>query len=161
MILLLSHDVFVVINHAAVWPPAEEKGVAWVQRAHQALIYGGKHAARSTCSRAEKGINITDNQLEYQLKKWKFRKNINKSTWISIDRHLAKRNREGKKSEVIHCGQRVNLSKVVKETERYRDVTVFARLAPPHRLYELIRKSLSAPHRHSGWNLSGHPLSRG
>ncbi|TGJ80934.1 hypothetical protein E0Z10_g7836 [Xylaria hypoxylon] len=75
------------------------------------------------------GFRVTANQLEYKLKKWKFRKNIDKSTWVEIDHCISKRKRAGKDSEVIFCGKRVKLETVEKETNRHRDRRIFAQLA--------------------------------
>ncbi|KAI1737635.1 ankyrin repeat-containing domain protein [Xylaria scruposa] len=66
------------------------------------------------------GLNVTKSQVEYQLKQWKFKRNITQQTWDSVDRHITKRKREGKESEVVHCGKRVKSSTVEKETARYR-----------------------------------------
>ncbi|KAI1329516.1 ankyrin repeat-containing domain protein [Xylariaceae sp. FL0255] len=67
------------------------------------------------------GMKVTDHQLEYKLKKWKFRKNIDKKTWISIGHIIAKRKLDYKESEVIHSGKRVKSETVDKETDRHRD----------------------------------------
>lgn len=69
-------------------------------------------------------------QLEYKLKQWAFRRNIDKDTWITIDRRITKRKREGKDTEVIHCGKRLKPSTVEKETNRHRHKTIFAQLGP-------------------------------
>ncbi|KAM0084596.1 hypothetical protein ACKRZS_003165 [Fusarium odoratissimum] len=57
-------------------------------------------------------------------------KNIGGKAWKSIDNAITKRKRQGKDSEVIHCGKRVKQSTVDKETKRHRDVSIFARFAP-------------------------------
>ncbi|GAP83072.2 putative ankyrin repeat-containing domain protein [Rosellinia necatrix] len=74
------------------------------------------------------GFDVTTNKLEYKLKEWNIRKNISKTTWSCIDHHINKRKREGKESEVVHCGKRVKRETVIKETNRHRDMTIFARL---------------------------------
>ncbi|KAI1262919.1 ankyrin repeat-containing domain protein [Xylariaceae sp. FL1019] len=77
---------------------------------------------------ASLGLTVTPSQLEYQLKKWKLRKNIDKKTWLSIDHRIKKRKQQGKESEVIHCGKRVKTETVKKETDRHRDTSIFAQL---------------------------------
>ncbi|KAH8883779.1 hypothetical protein GQ53DRAFT_663187, partial [Thozetella sp. PMI_491] len=76
------------------------------------------------------GLSVTKAQLEYKLKQWRFQKNIDKATWIELDRRIAKRKREGKNSQVIHCGKRMKQSTVERETNRHRDISIFARFAP-------------------------------
>ncbi|KAL6862834.1 hypothetical protein ACO1O0_003072 [Amphichorda felina] len=79
---------------------------------------------------AKMGLQATKAQLEYKLKQWAFRRNIDKDTWIIIDRRITKRKREGKDTEVIHCGKRLKPSTVEKETNRHRHKTIFAQLGP-------------------------------
>ncbi|KAH7459204.1 hypothetical protein FOMA001_g20153 [Fusarium oxysporum f. sp. matthiolae] len=57
-------------------------------------------------------------------------KNIDHELWKYIDHVVAKRKRQGKDSEVVHCGKRLKQSTVDKETNRHRDVSIFARFAP-------------------------------
>ncbi|RKK83895.1 hypothetical protein BFJ68_g17397 [Fusarium oxysporum] len=76
-----------------------------------------------------KGLPVTKAQLEYKLKEWKMSKNIDDKAWKSIDHAITKRKRQGKDSEVIHCGKRLKQSTVDKETNRHRDVSIFARSA--------------------------------
>ncbi|KAI0544322.1 ankyrin repeat-containing domain protein [Xylaria curta] len=71
---------------------------------------------------------VTTSQLEYKLKTWNLKKNISKKNWIEIDHCISKRKREGKDSEVILCGKRLKLETVEKETNRYRDRSIFAQL---------------------------------
>ncbi|PHH88492.1 hypothetical protein CDD83_7458 [Cordyceps sp. RAO-2017] len=78
----------------------------------------------------ERGLVVTKTQLEYQLKKWKFKKNLDKSAWLYVGSRIEKRKREGKESEVIYCGKRLKPSTVDKETDRHRDRSIMARLAP-------------------------------
>ncbi|KAH8736363.1 ankyrin repeat-containing domain protein [Ilyonectria robusta] len=68
------------------------------------------------------GLVVSDAQVEYKLKQWEFRRNIDKATWIIIDRKIAKRKQEGKESQVIHCGKRLKQSTIDKETNRHRDI---------------------------------------
>ncbi|KAI0143705.1 ankyrin repeat-containing domain protein [Xylariaceae sp. FL1272] len=77
---------------------------------------------------ASLGLTVTSSQLEYKLKKWKYRKNIDKKTWIFIDHRIKKRKRQGKESEVMHCGKRVKPETVKKETDRHRDTSIFTQL---------------------------------
>jgi len=69
-------------------------------------------------------------QLEYQLKKWEFKKNMDKSTWLYVGHRVEKRKRQQKKSEVIYNGKRLKPSTIETETERHRDKSTFARLVP-------------------------------
>ncbi|KAI1012339.1 hypothetical protein LB503_004756 [Fusarium chuoi] len=73
------------------------------------------------------GLHITKGQLEYKLKSWNLSKNIDKETWQYIDRKIRKRKDEGKDSDVIHCGKRLKKLKVTKETNRHREMNIFAR----------------------------------
>ncbi|KAI1300606.1 ankyrin repeat-containing domain protein [Xylaria venustula] len=77
----------------------------------------------------EQGLDATIHQIETKLRAWRFRKNINKDTWKQIDRHIAKRKRDGKESEVILCGKRMKPETVAKETDRHGDRSIFAQLA--------------------------------
>ncbi|KAK5651426.1 hypothetical protein OQA88_12514 [Cercophora sp. LCS_1] len=67
------------------------------------------------------GICVTKAQLEYKLKQWNFRRNIDKATWNEIDSNIKKRKRAGKESEVIHYGKRLKPEKVAKATNLHRD----------------------------------------
>ncbi|KAK4463763.1 ankyrin repeat-containing domain protein [Cladorrhinum samala] len=77
------------------------------------------------------GLTVTKAQLEYRLKLWKFKRNIDKKNWPYIDNRINKRTQAGKASEVIYCGRRVKASTVNKETNRHRDITFSAQIAPP------------------------------
>ncbi|KAI1179004.1 ankyrin repeat-containing domain protein [Nemania sp. FL0916] len=79
----------------------------------------------------EVGLNITRAQLEYQLKNWNFKKNLNEGTWKRVSNVLGKRKREGKESEMIHHGKRVKRDKIAKEVNRYRDRPTLAPLTQP------------------------------
>ncbi|KPM40877.1 hypothetical protein AK830_g5729 [Neonectria ditissima] len=68
------------------------------------------------------GLVVTKAQLEYKLKKWEFRRNVDKETWASIDRKVSRRKRKGKESQVIHYGKRLKSSTIEKETNRHRDM---------------------------------------
>ncbi|KAK4165959.1 ankyrin repeat-containing domain protein [Cladorrhinum sp. PSN259] len=76
------------------------------------------------------GLSVTKAQLEYRLKLWKFKRNIDKETWPYIDNRINKRARLGKPSEVIYGGRRVKPSTIEKETKRHQDNTYLAQIAP-------------------------------
>ncbi|KAI0531834.1 ankyrin repeat-containing domain protein [Xylaria digitata] len=111
--------------------PSEEEWLRHKELIRRLYIVDGIPLKKLTDKLRENGLNVTNHQLEYKLKQWKFRKNIDKMTWVSIDRHISKRKRDNKKSEVIYCGKRMKPSTVEKETDRHRDVTIFARLTQP------------------------------
>ncbi|KAH7150362.1 ankyrin repeat-containing domain protein [Dactylonectria estremocensis] len=77
------------------------------------------------------GLFVTDAQLEYKLKQWEFRRNIDRAAWIAIDRKIAKRKLEGKESQVIHRGKRLKQSTIDKETNRHRDIFIPYANPPP------------------------------
>ncbi|KAI0399551.1 ankyrin repeat-containing domain protein [Xylaria palmicola] len=77
----------------------------------------------------DKGLDATAHQIETKIKKWKFRKNVDKATWISIDQHITKRKHDDKESEVILCGKRMKPETVKRETDRHGDRSVFTQLA--------------------------------
>ncbi|GAW16552.1 hypothetical protein ANO14919_059830 [Xylariales sp. No.14919] len=77
----------------------------------------------------EQGLDATTHQLETKIKKWKFLKNIGKETWIHIDHHITKRKRDGKESEVILSGKRIKPETVRRETDRYGDRSILAKIA--------------------------------
>lgn len=83
-----------------------------------------------SCVRYQTNTVISKAQLEYKLKSWGFRRNIDRETWVSIDHTIAKRKRMGKDSEVIFSGKRLKQSTVERETNRHRDRTIFAQVAP-------------------------------
>ncbi|KAF4956268.1 hypothetical protein FSARC_11624 [Fusarium sarcochroum] len=73
-----------------------------------------------------RGLHTTKAQLEYKLKKWRFSKYLDKETWRSIERKINRRKHQGKDSEVIHCGKRIESSKVMKEICRHRETDILA-----------------------------------
>ncbi|KAI0416361.1 ankyrin repeat-containing domain protein [Xylaria grammica] len=79
----------------------------------------------------KRGLNVSLYDLDSTMRKWGFEKNINKATWKFLTSILGKRSREGKKSEVIHCGRRVKQSTINKETNRHRDNPTFRPHVPP------------------------------
>ncbi|CVK96054.1 uncharacterized protein FMAN_13963 [Fusarium mangiferae] len=68
---------------------------------------------------AGRGLATTKAQLEYRLKLWRFSKNLDQEVWRSVARKIKRRSDVGKKSEVIHNGNRIKHSKVIKETARH------------------------------------------
>ncbi|KAF7557939.1 hypothetical protein G7Z17_g302 [Cylindrodendrum hubeiense] len=76
----------------------------------------------------ELGLTVTKAQLEYQLKKWNFKKNMDESAWLYVAHQLKKR--KARESEVIYNGKRLKLSTIENETERHRDRAPFAPFAP-------------------------------
>ncbi|XTI93570.1 ankyrin repeat-containing domain protein [Cenococcum geophilum] len=60
----------------------------------------------------------TNSQYERKFKQWKFRKHCKKKDWVTINRVISKRKREGKESEVLMDGALLPLKKVRKEINR-------------------------------------------
>ncbi|KAJ8130538.1 hypothetical protein O1611_g3089 [Lasiodiplodia mahajangana] len=77
----------------------------------------------------EQGLDATMHQIETKVRDWKFRKNIDKKTWRSIDCHITRRKYAGKKSEVILCGRRMKLETVERETDRHGDRSTLTQFA--------------------------------
>ncbi|EXK25060.1 hypothetical protein FOMG_18248 [Fusarium oxysporum f. sp. melonis 26406] len=69
---------------------------------------------------AGRGHDTTKARLEYRLKLWRFSKNLDQEIWRSISRKVKRRKDIGKDSEVIYNGNRIEKSKVIKETARHR-----------------------------------------
>ncbi|KAG6980442.1 hypothetical protein FocnCong_v009900 [Fusarium oxysporum f. sp. conglutinans] len=65
------------------------------------------------------GLAVTKAQLEYKLKLWGFRRNISGATWAIINHRIAKREREGKDSQVVYRGRRLEAKTVEKERKRH------------------------------------------
>jgi hypothetical protein len=61
-------------------------------------------------------------QVEYKLKKWKFRRNVSAKGWKYVDHELSKRRKANKASEVILSGVRIKQSTIERETQRNRPV---------------------------------------
>ncbi|KAK1545068.1 hypothetical protein CPAR01_02570 [Colletotrichum paranaense] len=72
----------------------------------------------------EDGFPVTKSQLEYKLKVWGLRRRISKNDakifWHFVDDHLAKREQQGKLSQVIRDGKVIEPAKVRKERSRYQ-----------------------------------------
>ncbi|KAH7151531.1 hypothetical protein DER46DRAFT_690529 [Fusarium sp. MPI-SDFR-AT-0072] len=82
------------------------------------------------------GFHTTKGQLEYKLKSWDIFRNLDKEAWKYVERTIGKRKQEGKESDVIYCGRRLQRTKVTKETNRHRETNIIARFktrltAPP------------------------------
>lgn len=78
---------------------------------------------------AQYADNSRTHQIETKMKKWKFRKNIDKEIWKSIDCHITKRKYDRKESEVILRGKRMKAETVTRETDRYGDRSTLTCLA--------------------------------
>ncbi|KAI1421291.1 ankyrin repeat-containing domain protein [Xylaria sp. FL1777] len=77
----------------------------------------------------EHGLDVPVHKIEAKIREWKFRKNIGKEIWTSIDHHITKRKRDDKEYEVILCGRRIKPETVTRETDRHRDRSIWAQLA--------------------------------
>ncbi|KIL93963.1 hypothetical protein FAVG1_02525 [Fusarium avenaceum] len=80
---------------------------------------------------ATRGLHITKAQLEYRLRKWRFLKYLDEQLWQYIERTISSRESQKKKSEVIFCGRRIDRLKVLKETRRHRETSIFKQLTIP------------------------------
>ncbi|RYP68044.1 hypothetical protein DL771_006885 [Monosporascus sp. 5C6A] len=69
------------------------------------------------------GFTVTVAQLEYKLKQWKFRRNLNKEAAIHIDYQLKKRKRDGKESDCVLSGVRLPSSKIQRAINRHSFVS--------------------------------------
>lgn len=58
-------------------------------------------------------------QLEYQLKRWKYRKNLPNTAWVGISQIQKRRRAAGKDSVVLWNNVRLAPQKVSKETARH------------------------------------------
>ncbi|KAM0289684.1 hypothetical protein ACHAO9_005980 [Fusarium lateritium] len=85
-----------------------------------------KHVADALAAR---GFHTTKAQLEYKLKKWHFSKNLDKQSWQYIERKITTRKTQGKESEVIYYGRRLDRLKVAKEVRRHSETNIFKQLA--------------------------------
>ncbi|KAH6954474.1 hypothetical protein DER45DRAFT_646241 [Fusarium avenaceum] len=79
-------------------------------------------------SLAARGLQVTKAQLEYKLKKWQFSKNLDKQSWQYIERTISRRENQKKKSEVLFRGRRIERLKVLKETRRHSETSIFKQL---------------------------------
>jgi hypothetical protein len=73
-------------------------------------------------------LNGSKAQLEYKLKKWQFSKNLDKQSWQYIERTISRRESQKKKSEVLFHGRRIERLKVLKETRRHGETSIFQQL---------------------------------
>jgi len=60
-------------------------------------------------------------QLEYKLKQWGFRRNLDEKSWRQLDCTIRQRKEEGKETVVTSSFKRLDPAKVEKETNRYRE----------------------------------------
>lgn len=63
-------------------------------------------------------FEATNSQYERKFKQWKFRKHCKKKDWVTINRVISERKREGKESEVLMDGALLPLKKVQREINR-------------------------------------------
>ncbi|KAF4999004.1 hypothetical protein FGRMN_2803 [Fusarium graminum] len=74
------------------------------------------------------GLFATANQLEHQLKKWGMMKNIDGKTWRFIGHAIKRREQQGKESEVIRWGKRVEQSTISKGVSKhFNNMNIFDR----------------------------------
>ncbi|KAI0872175.1 hypothetical protein GGS24DRAFT_508997 [Hypoxylon argillaceum] len=78
----------------------------------------------------EHGLNISKAQLEYKLRQWKFRQNMTQEAWNYVLHEISRRERVGKKSDVILCGVKLRPEVVRKETQRNRPLPRLGRSQP-------------------------------
>lgn len=57
-------------------------------------------------------------QLEYKLKKWNFRRELNQPQWWYVKRKIEHRKREKKESEVLLSGVPIHQNTIERETAR-------------------------------------------
>ncbi|RYP10538.1 hypothetical protein DL764_000591 [Monosporascus ibericus] len=69
------------------------------------------------------GFTVTVAQLEYKLKQWKFRRNLNKQAATYIDYQVKKRKRNGKESDCVLSGVRLPPSKIQRAINRHSFVS--------------------------------------
>ncbi|KAF4869997.1 hypothetical protein CGCSCA1_v010885 [Colletotrichum siamense] len=76
----------------------------------------------------DKGVLVSKAQLEYKLKFWGFRKKAPKkqgdAVWQFIGHRVAKRDRQGKASDVFLNGRLLDPAKVRKETNRHQPTSL-------------------------------------
>ncbi|KAK9787165.1 hypothetical protein AB5N19_03052 [Seiridium cardinale] len=76
------------------------------------------------------GIIVSKAQMEYKLKQWRFRRNVDKKAWNCIRHRITKRERSGKKSEVILSGVRLKPETILRETMRNRPLPMLGKARP-------------------------------
>ncbi|RYP61874.1 hypothetical protein DL769_007527 [Monosporascus sp. CRB-8-3] len=69
------------------------------------------------------GFTVTVAQLEYKLKQWKFRRNLNKQAVTYIDYQVKKRKRDDKESDIVLSGVRLPPSKIQRAINRHSFVS--------------------------------------
>ncbi|SPJ76029.1 uncharacterized protein FTOL_05760 [Fusarium torulosum] len=108
--------------------PNEAQWLAHKSFIRQEYLFRGTSLKRLVEILAIRGLQITKAQLEYKLKKWQFSKNLDKQSWQYIEREISSRESQRKKSEVIFCGRRIERLKVLKETRRHSETSIFKQL---------------------------------
>ncbi|KAK9770128.1 hypothetical protein SCAR479_13233 [Seiridium cardinale] len=76
------------------------------------------------------GIIVSKAQMEYKLKQWRFRRNVDKKAWNCIRHRITKRERSGKKSEVILSGVRLKPETILRGTMRNRPLPMLGKARP-------------------------------
>ncbi len=64
-------------------------------------------------------MDCSKNKLQYKLKSWGIRRNLDEKTWKFIDHRIKKRDMQGKRSLVIRSGVRLAPEEVEKGRARY------------------------------------------
>lgn len=77
-------------------------------------------------------------QLEYKLRQWKFRQNMTQEAWNYARHEISRRERVGKKSDVILCGVKLRPEVVRKETQRNRPLPRLGRSQPCELLIRVL-----------------------
>ncbi|KAI0201061.1 ankyrin repeat-containing domain protein [Astrocystis sublimbata] len=75
-------------------------------------------------------LDVTESQVSYKLKLWNFRQNASRQAWKFAGHIISKRTRDGKKSEVMLSGVRLEPSTIRKETMRYRSLPKLRQHSP-------------------------------
>ncbi|KAI0415058.1 ankyrin repeat-containing domain protein [Xylaria grammica] len=75
----------------------------------------------------ENGFNASKAQLWRRLEQWRFRQNMNREAWNFVRHRISRRERAGKKSDVILSGVRLRPEAIHKETLRNRPLPKLGR----------------------------------
>ncbi|KAK0640651.1 ankyrin repeat-containing domain protein [Cercophora newfieldiana] len=94
-------------------------------------IIDGLSTAHLSSELGESGFAVTPKQLEHQLVKWGFRRNVTETGWKYIDNKLAEREAGGKDSLVLLCGRALGSNTVKKERSRHQSLSLRTRNEPP------------------------------
>ncbi|CAG8953347.1 hypothetical protein HYFRA_00003558 [Hymenoscyphus fraxineus] len=87
----------------------------------------------------EHSFNASKTQYETQFRRWGWRKNLTQSEWEYLGKHITKRKKSGKASEVIFNGHVVPSKKVNKEISRHCLPKFTSVSSPPTPLDIIIR----------------------